>query len=389
MEQKVRSGFVVLIGCAVAVLMVALMTLPSIDGEMISIAQARAGGVSDDLTRNQTGPAKVKVGVYYFPGWRDRTPAAPSDHPWVPIKRFPEREPMLGWYAEGDLDVMARHLDVMARNGISYVAFDWYWGSDNRVYLGHALDAYLNLTDKRGVAFSLLWVNHDDAPVSLRNFDRMVEVWVQRYFSSSSYLKVLGKPVVTVFSPAQLESRAASMKMTVAQLLDRAGDRAREAGLPGIYFVAASTSDAPGFKTYVSTSSGYSAVSAYNLHWHPGKSHPAHSYTELDQAYREHWRRYRAIGALPVVVPMSSGWDKRPWGGSDDPLLDRSLGTPEEFELHLRAGVEEVVRGGEPYLGVVCCWNEFGEGSYVEPTKALGEAVVSKIGKVLKESAGQ
>lgn len=232
---------------------VSASALPEEKAQPVSVASAAAK------------PVNVKIGVYYFPGWRDRTPAAPSDYPWVAIKKFPEREPLQGWYDEGEADVMSAHLEAMARNGISYVAFDWYWGSDNRAYLGHALDTYLRLKNKQGVQFSLLWSNHDDAPVSVSNFDRMVDYWIRRYFDSPSYLKIDGKPLVTVFSSAQLEDHATKMGVTVAQLLARANQRVREEGLPGIYFVAGTTSDEPGFKKFSLRDSGYDAVSAYNL----------------------------------------------------------------------------------------------------------------------------
>lgn len=402
-------------GGILVVLVLLLILAPSTDGLSISLPQARASGVdvpvppvspaqeaapeAARLPMVEVAPAepptppaakapKIKLGVYYFPGWRDRTPAAPSNYPWEPIKKFPEREPLLGWYPEGEADVMAAQLDAMARNGLSFVSFDWYWGSDNRVYLGHALETYLSLKDRRGLEFSLLWAIQGDAPVSVGNFDRMVDYWVRHYFVSPSYLKVDGKPVVTVCASAQLEERAIKMGMTAAQLLARANKRAQEEGLPGIYFVSVSTSDEPGFKQFALRDSGYSAVSAYNLHWQPGQPHSSHSYEELDNAYRSHWSRYRSIGQLPMVVPMSSGWDKRPWGGSDDALHDRSLGTPDEFEAHIRAGVQEVIKGGPPYLGVICCWNEYGEGSYIEPTKKLGDSIIRRVGKVLKESVG-
>lgn len=409
-----KPVYVIFGGGILVVLVLLLIMAPSTDGLSISMPQAMASGVdapvqaehpAQDAASDVALPlvadampakssaqpaqaAKIKLGVYYFPGWRDRTPAAPSDYPWEPIKKFPEREPLLGWYPEGEADVMAAQLDTMARNGISFVSFDWYWGSDNRVYLGHALEAYLSLKDKRGLQFSLLWANHDDAPVSVSNFDRMVNYWVRHYFTSPSYLKVDGKPLVTVFSSAQLDDHATKMGVTAAQLLARANKRAQDEGLPGIYFVAGTTSDEPGFKKFSLRESGYDAVSAYNLHWWPGQPHSSHSYAELDNAYRSHWSRYRSIGQLPIVVPMSSGWDKRPWGGSDDALHDRSLGTPDEFESHMRAGVQEVIKGGPPHLGVICCWNEFGEGSYVEPTRKLGDSIVRKVGKVLKELVG-
>ena len=32
--------------------------------------------------------------------------------------------------------------------------------------------------------------------------------------------------------------------------------------------------------------------------------------------------------------------------------------------------------------GMICCWNEFGEGSYVEPTKRDGFAYLERIRKI-------
>ena len=203
----------------------------------------------------------IKMGVYYFPGWKSNTPGTSSDMPWNPIKKFPERQPKLGWYDEGDQDVMAAQVATMAANGLSYISFDWYWGPDNHVYLGHAINAFLKLKNKHGLQFSLLWANHDEAPVSMSNFDRMIDYWVTRYFLSPDYLKVDGRPVVTVFSAYGLEIHAVKLGVTVAQLLERANERAKEEGLPGIYFVAGAPSDDPVFKTYALKGSGYSAVS--------------------------------------------------------------------------------------------------------------------------------
>lgn len=331
----------------------------------------------------------MKLGVYYFPGWRDRTPHAPADYPWERIKPYPEREPALGWYDEGSVSVMQSHVHMMADHGLSFVAFDWYWGRDDHVYLEHALRAFLKVADRRGIQFSLLWANHDGAPATLSNFDRMVSYWVKNHFKEPSFLRVDGKPVVIVFSANELDNQARALGFTPAALMSRAQGMAQSAGLPGIYFVAGTTSDEPKFPAFSQADSGYSAITAYNLHWMPGASHAAYSYAELDAAYRKHWERYEKLGSLPVIYPFSSGWDKRPWGGSADPLADRSVATPDEFETHLRAGVQAIQKSGSPHLGVICCWNEFGEGSYIEPTRSLGAAVLERVGRALKMEGPQ
>ena len=53
---------------------------------------------------------------------------------------------------------------------------------------------------------------------------------------------------------------------------------------------------------------------------------------------------------------------------------DGSVSTVAQFRQHLQAGHDTIRRHPDKTLGlgVLCCWNEFGEGSYIEPTRALG-----------------
>jgi len=74
----------------------------------------------------------------------------------------------------------------------------------------------------------------------------------------------------------------------------------------------------------------------------------------------------------------------RPWGGSSYRLHDNSFGTPDEFERHLAAAKLRIDKHAAKTKGmtVICCWNEFGEGSYVEPTKKDGFKYLEKVRKV-------
>ncbi|MFX9077399.1 glycoside hydrolase family 99-like domain-containing protein, partial [Acinetobacter baumannii] len=71
---------------------------------------------------------------------------------------------------------------------------------------------------------------------------------------------------------------------------------------------------------------------------------------------------------------MTSGWDKRPWGGSSDSDHDNSMGTADQFEQHLIAAKKRMDQFPAQTLktGIICCWNEFGEGSFIEPTQQNG-----------------
>lgn len=339
--------------------------------------------------------AGYQIGVYYFPGWKNHQPHAPSALPWDPIRAFPEREPLLGWYDEGMDDVIQQQLDWMHTYGIDYVVFDWYFGADRKVYLEHALAAYLRAPNRDKVKFSILWANHDQIPKNREDWEAMVRYWVRYYFPQPEFLRVDGKPVVFVFSADELKKQAESFGVTSKDLLNSAQTIARQSGFPGIYFVGGAwSSTSMVMAERYAPGNGYSALSAYNYHdsylytrssngGAPEKRFP-HSYAELDQGFRYQWGQFVRNSPLPYIIPMVSGWSKRPWGGSKDPLHDNSVSTPEVFGEHLRAA--RTLMDANPVktmkMGVICCWNEFGEGSYIEPTKNYGFQYLEQVKKV-------
>ncbi|MCP5277281.1 MAG: glycoside hydrolase family 99-like domain-containing protein [Thiobacillus sp.] len=329
-----------------------------------------------------------KIGVYYFPGWKNKQLGAPSDYPWLPITKFPDRKPLLGWYDESNDDVMRQQLDWMHSYGIDYVVFDWYFGSDNKAYLEHALAAYLRAPNRDRVKFSILWSNHGKALKSKAHWESMVKYWVKYYFPRPEFFRLDEKPVVYIFYADYLKQQAASFGISTKELFDNAQELARAAGFPGINFVAGTGASTPMINSYAKAA-GYEAFSAYNFHRGPNDLLPSHSYEELDKGYRGHWKRFAEVGNLPLIVPMTSGWDKRPWGGSKDPWHDNSLAKPVEFRKHLEAAKAfidsnpTITRG----MGVICCWNEYGEGSFIEPTENMGFSFLEQVRDVFGNPA--
>ncbi|MGM9484248.1 glycoside hydrolase family 99-like domain-containing protein [Roseateles sp. NT4] len=319
-----------------------------------------------------------QIGVYYFPGWRSGLKAAPAMEPWQRIKAFKEREPLLGWYDDGSVDVMNQQLGWMHDYGLSYVVFDWYWGG-GKVQLEHGLRAYFTAPNRSKVPFALMWSNHDAAPTSADDFKAMVRYWIDNYFRRPELFKIDGRPVVFIFDHQHLEGRARSFGMDVPGLIAAAQDLVKQAQLPPIFFVGGT------FSSGKASASGYDATSAYN---YPGLQRPSRNYGELTTDYRKVWEFQTARNDLPYIVPMTQGWDKRPWGGSKDPDHDRSGGDVAAFEAHLRAAraLMDQMPSQTRRMGVICCWNEFGEGSYIEPTKVGGFGFLEKVRDVFGEA---
>ncbi|WP_243286944.1 glycoside hydrolase family 99-like domain-containing protein [Geothrix terrae] len=331
-------------------------------------------------------PSDYRIGVYYYPGWK----ATAKEDPWAKIKPYKEREPLLGFYPEGDVATAETQLGWMHQYGIDFVLYDWYWSPSGQTYLNHAVDAYLQAKNRTQVKFGVIWCNHTDrVPSSVANFDAMVDYWIKTLFSQPTYLREDGKPVVVVFSPQELYNLARKIGTTSNALLAKARAKARAAGYPGIHFVGCAAAQ----KDYVNgliVGDGYDAVTTYNY----GKGYSGEmqnnkplptTFQALAEGYRENWDWMVKQGTLPYWVPVIAGWNKRPWG-SDTPH-DNCVSTPATFTQHLKAAkayLDQYPQKTRRTL-VICAWNEFGEGSYIEPTRLAGKAYLEAIQTVFRK----
>jgi hypothetical protein len=347
----------------------------------VGLRMARAGGAAAErtlrisvtraprVTARGYPPApsavrgKLDVGVYYFPGWR--TPGQ-----WAPITRFPERRPVLGWYREGDPSVADWHIKWAAEHGVTFFAYDWYWSQGARS-LEHALhDGYFASRYRDRLKFCLLWANHNaDGTSSHDDMMQVVRFWIERYFRRPEHYTIEGKPVVIIFSPYRF--RADMSSAGVRRSFDAMRAECVGAGLGGLYLIACAGYDVP--ETKLLAEEGYDAVTAYN--W-PGLglkgSERWAPYADLLSPHRALWERYAAEGSLPIMTPVSGGWDSRPWHG--DTALVRSQRTPALFKSHLEDARRfiETHHGKALPVALVEAWNEFGEGSYIEPQREFG-----------------
>ncbi|MGI4730128.1 MAG: glycoside hydrolase family 99-like domain-containing protein [Janthinobacterium lividum] len=330
-------------------------------------------------------PAPLRLGVNYFPGWD-----GDDNHNWDAIRPYADdRAPLLGWYKDADPAVMRQQVAWMKAYGLSYVAFDWYW-QDGDVHSDGAINAYLTIPQP-GVDFAIMWAN-DHTGIGPDEWRRIVSFWIDHYLRQPNYLRLNGRPVVFLLTQQGFNANALAAKSTPTDYIRTAQEIARQAGIGSIAFVAGFDDLSYTLVTNEAPAEGYGAVSSYNLHrppWRPqrpGWDKLTQGYPALDQAYRANWNE-GLRSKVPVVLPMTTGWDKRPWGGSADPLHDRSVATPAQFRAHLEAARQVMLKPGAAHsgLGIVCCWNEYGEGSFLEPTQnrrfAMLEQVKAVFGK--------
>jgi hypothetical protein len=317
----------------------------------------------------------IEVGVYYFPGWK-------TAGQWQPIRPFPERKPVLGWYREGDPEVADWHIKWAVEHGITFFVYDWYWSKGTR-QLEHALhDGYFRARYRHLLKFCLLWANHN--PPHTSSYEDCLAVtrsWIEKYFRRPEHLTCDGQPVMIIFSPHRLTEDLGSPG--VKRAFDAMRAECRQAGLKGLYFVACVGNPGQARDAAVE---GYDAVTAYN--W-PGLGMTGGGnyapFELLLNGYRQNWEQIRAHSPIPLQpVPVCGGWDSRPWHGDNN--LVRFGRTPELFEQHLRDAKRflDMTEPRSPTARwiLVEAWNEWGEGSYIEPHKEFGFGYLDAVRKV-------
>jgi hypothetical protein len=333
---------------------------------LLGCAEDLAGGA-----RTEPVTTGYHVGAYYYGRWAPTGPSKPAT--WPVIQPFPERQPLLGWYTVGTQSIVDQQMNWLADHAVSFVIFDWYWShSTSSPTAGQNPDAFMRSASKSRMTFTLLYADNGLYPSSwtqadyLADWDAMVEYWISRYFTDPQYEKNGGKPVVYLYGAASyLDVWAPHFGMTPAQMLSRARNAAVAAGYPGIYFVA---SEGGHYESLAGE--GFDAATAYNYR---GST----SYSSLTSIYSSKWSGALTATTLPYFVPVTSGWNSKPWRESikaGRPQEDNSESTPAEFGSHLAAAATFAAANASRTQRtiVVCCFNEFGEGSYIEPTLRWG-----------------
>ncbi len=314
-------------------------------------------------------PSDVKVGCYYFPGHFHAGR-------WAPMKSYGHPKPLLGYYRDGAPGVSDWHIKWAVEHGISYFVFDWYYDHHTGRVGEHntALDeGFLKAEHRDLMEFAIFWCNEEgrqNPPYTEEQMLLLAETLGERYFSQPNYLRIDGRPALFVSVPRRLWD---SFGDGFPELLRR---MSQAAGLPeglGIFLVGKQFDQLDQLARM-----GFSACTAYNyagVRAHDTASPLRATYDDMVEAYEMRWRQVTEDGALPYIVPLSPGWDSRPWYGPH--ALVRTDPTPEKFA--------EMCRRAKPFIDrdlnmvIVECWNEFGEGSFIEPTEESGFGALDAI----------
>lgn len=316
--------------------------------------------------------ADMLVGAYYFPGWN-------RAERWYCIAASETAQhPLLGYYREGDPDAADWHIKWALEHGVSFFAFDFYTSEGSQM-LEMALDeGFLRAKHIDRVKFCLNWCNHVPASeMTAEEFERFGDLVIRKYLTHPSYLRLHNKPVVMILSGAGFVKNLGVDGARNA--FDRFEERCREAGLEGVYLVFCEGEIGSAQDMQDCFAAGTDAFCRYNYPYAgtdstgPGRYAEATYQHLIEQgdALAKHWREISGGRFWPTVMP---GWDRRPW--TKDLDLIRTGSTPELFGEALRQAREYV---NSDRVVLIEAWNEWGEGSVLEPSVEYGFAYLDQV----------
>lgn len=345
-------------------------------------------------------PVPVRTGKYtlwthYCPLWKQGT-----HYGWKMIEPWPERKPVIGWYNEGEPEVADWHIKYWLEHGISGVVYCWYRTNLNgpvTQQIGHAIhDGLLKARYIDRIKFAVMWENGCGQGVGSSKdlMENVLPFWIENYFSHPSYQRVDGKPLLYIWVPSNVTKHLGSSE-EVRKIFDAMRAVCKQKGLGGLYIVGCvGGQNRDVLETMVKE--GWDASSAYGSDWRQPPQvrtvgdficAPYEGFVEQQEKI---WKFKQGLGLLPDITAAMMGWDSRPW--KETPFF-WSENTPEKFrDLCLRAkrvmdaspGAEPGKKGPEKTI-IFCCWNEFGEGHYIEPTRGYGFSYLDVIRDVFTE----
>ena len=363
----------------------------------------------------------MDIVAYYFPNFhRDERNEAHHGVNWTEWNlmkcahpRFPGHNqpkiPLWGYEDEADPKVMAKKIATAQKYKVDGFIFDWYWYDGP--YLERALtEGFLGAENNSKFKFALMWANHDwmdRHPVSRKKSfnpellypwastrENVSQVWeyvIENFMTKPNYWRIDNLPYFSIYAVDRF-IRQMGGPDEAAIVLEEFREMARKAGLPGIHFNAVWFDNLETTRSLACPPSqwvskvGFSSYTSYNNVfttpvWR--ESFPTISFAKACSQYHE--LAAKAMNKLPApyLPVVTVGWDSSPRTVQSEiyefldvypyfPVMDPE---PKAMEEAIRK-----LRSLEPKAIFVNAWNEWTEGSYLEPDEQNGYALLEAIG---------
>lgn len=327
------------------------------------------------------------------------------------------RVPLWGYTDEADPKDMAQKIETAAKYGVDVFLFDWYYYDDGPFLERTIDDGFLHAENRDKIKFALMWANHDwveifpkhkDIPSSLiypgkvtpETFDKICDLVIENYFKQPNYWKIDGKPYFSVYELTKFGESFGSFEATKAAI-ERFREKVKAAGFPDLHMNAVywGRPNIPGEGTIedpvkLIEGLGFDSVTSYVWIHHVPLNELETDFNWVRDEYMKHWDNARASFSIPYIPNASVGWDSsprtdqtEPYGNWGYPFTNTiSNNTPENFKKSLEMIKERILADPNcPRIMNINCWNEWTEGSYLEPDTFNGYGYLEAIRDVFNK----
>jgi len=317
------------------------------------------------------------VGAYYWVSW-DTKEVLTHFMDWND-SMF---EPLLGKYDSTNTEVVNWHIKWAVEHGISFFAVQFY---ETQLKAGFMRAEFLPYIKFAFIAPVELGVDEDESRI-VNQID-----WMSLYFQNPCYLRIENRPVVFMlirYNSDQSkvdENEKANLLEKIRKAKSYHGFLATRPFLVGVYSINSGDWNL----TIPELSQEFDAVTLYNAGLAGGEA----PYDTMVSAYTSLWSQWSDAArelSVPIIPSAIPGFDDtlsyehktRDW------IVSRTGASPSKFEQMLE-GVKHYADGRLKML-LITAWNEFAEGSVIEPTKDNGFSYLNVIRDMFTErpSAG-
>jgi len=386
----------------------------------VPVAQRRIDVAREAPTETRPVASDYTVAMWYFAawepeytwdGWRQVAERSPWRLPLLYDSSDPEMEYSgIRFYRASNPRVLDWHVHWLREHAVNLMVWDWYpqIREDGRFDPGFFGNRALEIgfLGKKSVGdppvatnrfaetmpFAVMWTNH--APMN-RLGEGLAEYLVDQFFLQPNYYRMDGKPFLSLWSAGDLISGAGGEAQARA-VLDRLRTVARERGLPGVYIAAvhgvtsreqAARLGVDGVMGYNYIGSGGSRTATRNIGDRTIRDQIEDFATQSIPGHQALWSSLAsAFGRdyLLATTPMQN-WEPTLREGSPV-MVDH---TPDSYRELLRRAKATIEKHGLRRFVTVEAFNEWLEGSYVEPSTQWGFGYLEAIRDVFGRRAGE
>jgi len=291
---------------------------------------------------------------------------------WGYIEPYAQRRtPYLGWYDDGNPEAADWEIKWQVEHGIGFELYCWYRPNDAIDYpikdgvLEQGLrDGFFNARYSQLKKFAIMFTDQGAGQTNPNDWtNNIIPYWIEYFFKDPRYLKIDGKPVVSIYSYADFENDMGGLTGG-KQATDALRAACARAGFPGVIILMEERNGSVGVMQQMQAM-GVDYCYAYT--WGTGDV-PTQEQDNLNQL-----NAAESIG-FQNIPSVSIGWENAPWTGNVETYGWATVPAYQSLAQWAKNTFMPMMPTNSLGSSMILLpnWSEFGEGAFLQPSTLAG-----------------